>query len=201
MNIQDMDPQSMDASGDMGGAFSASDNIEGAFGSAGSMEGAFGAAGDMEDAFDAEADDSASDTLRRYVAFISDGLTYVISAAYVTEIITNHTTTHLPMVPSYISGIINLRGQIIPIIDVRRRMGKPPLEETEAAHNCIIVLNIRGTEIGITVDTITKALDIDEAGISPMPTSSKEILVNGIQTLPDGQTVLFFDCNMLIDNI
>lgn len=157
-------------------------------------------AGDSEDEFDSLSAESASDTLNRYVAFVCDGLTYVISATYVTEIITNHTTTHLPMVPSFISGIINLRGQIIPIIDVRRRMGKPPLEERDAAYHCIIVLNIRGTEIGITVDTITKALDIDEARISPMPTSSQEILVNGIQTLADGQTVLFFDCNMLIDH-
>lgn len=141
-----------------------------------------------------------SDTLCRYVAFISDGLTYVISARYVTEIITNHEATRLPMVPSYISGIINLRGQIIPIIDVRCRMGKSPMEETALDHHCIIVLNIRGTEIGITVDTITKALDIDESSIAPMPTNNQEKLVSGIQTTPDGQTVLFFDCDALIDS-
>lgn len=142
-------------------------------------------------------EDGVTDTLCRYVAFICDGLTYVISARYVTEIITNHQATTLPMVPDYISGIINLRGQIIPIIDVRRRMGKPPMEEMALERHCIIVLNIQGTEIGITVDTITKALDIDESAISPMPANNQEKLVSGIQTTPDGQTVLFFDCSAL----
>lgn len=143
---------------------------------------------------------SVSDTIRRYVAFISDNLNYVISAEYVTEIITNHTITRLPLVPPYISGIINLRGQIIPIIDVRRRMGKSPSDTTSLENNCIIVLNIHGTEIGITVDTITKALDIDESAISPMPTSNQDELVNGIQTTTSGETVLFFDCCMLINS-
>lgn len=145
-----------------------------------------------------KADGTAADTIHRYVAFISDGLAYVISADYVMEIITNYAITHLPMVPSYISGIINLRGQIISIIDVRRRMGKAPAEESASKSNCIIVLNVDGVELGITVDTVTKALDIDEARISPMPSGNREKLVNGILTTPAGETVLFFDCHTLV---
>lgn len=142
-------------------------------------------------------DGAAADTIRRYVAFISDGLSYVISAEYVMEIITNYAITHLPMVPSYISGIINLRGQIIPIIDVRRRMGKAP---SDSENNCIIVLDVDGVTLGVTVDTVTKALDIDEAQIAPMPSGNREKLVNGILTTPSGETVLFFDCRTLVDS-
>lgn len=143
-------------------------------------------------------DGTGFDTISRYVAFISDGLAYVISADYVMEIITNYAITHLPMVPSYISGIINLRGQIISIIDVRRRMGKAPADGGAPASNCIIILNVDGVELGITVDTVTKAMDIDEARISPMPSGNREKLVNGILTTPAGETVLFFDCHTLV---
>ena len=137
-----------------------------------------------------------------YVAFISNGLTYVINASCVTEIITNHSIRKLPMVPSYIPGIINLRGQIIPIVDVRRRMGNYyPSDESSKRQNCIIVINIHAMEIGIIVDTVTKTLDISEAAIAPMPPNNRQELVNGIQTTPDGETVLFFDHEMLVNTL
>lgn len=50
----------------------------------------------------------------KYLIFVTDGLKLGVDAEYVVEIITNHTITHLPMLPDYMSGIINLRGQIIP---------------------------------------------------------------------------------------
>lgn len=106
------------------------------------------------------------------------------------------------MVPSYIPGIINLRGQIIPIVDVRRRMGNYyPSDESSKRQNCIIVINIHAMEIGIIVDTVTKTLDISEAAIAPMPPNNRQELVNGIQTTPDGETVLFFDHEMLVNTL
>ena len=76
----------------------------------------------------------------KYLICISEGLLYGIDAEQVETIITDHTITRLPRVPHYVRGIINLRGQIIPIIDIRLRLGKPQAEES-----CIIVVNI---EIG-----------------------------------------------------
>ena len=82
-----------------------------------------------------------------------------------TEIITNHTITIIPLVPDYVKGIINLRGQIIPIIDIRLRMGKPSIDYTSTT--CIIVLNIDDTNLGIIVDSVQQVIDIDKAQISP----------------------------------
>ena len=56
-------------------------------------------------------------------------------------------------------------------------------------------------EIGIIVDTVTKTLDISEAAIAPMPANNRQELVNGIQTTPDGETVLFFDHEMLVNTL
>lgn len=151
---------------------------------------------------DESLENEATETLSRYVAFLSNGLTYVINASCVTEIITNYSIRKLPMVPHYIPGIINLRGQIIPIIDVRRMMGNYiPSDEGSKKQNCIIVINIESMEIGIIVDTVTKTLDIAESAISPMPSNNKQELVSGIQTTPDGETILFFDYEMLVNTL
>ena len=151
---------------------------------------------DGESYFEESSETENAESLSRYVAFISNGLTYVINASCVTEIITNHSIRKLPMVPSYIPGIINLRGQIIPIVDVRRRMGNYyPSDESSKKQNCIIVISIHA------MDTVTKTLDISEAAIAPMPANNRQELVNGIQTTPDGETVLFFDHEMLVNTL
>lgn len=61
----------------------------------------------------------------KYLFFCPDNLFFDVSADYVVEIITNHAITRLPLVPNYIRGIINLRGQIIPIVDTRLLPGQP----------------------------------------------------------------------------
>ena len=65
---------------------------------------------------------------QKYLTFISDGLDFGIKASYISEILTNQHITILPLLPSYIKGIINMRGMIIPIIDIRIKMGKSPAE-------------------------------------------------------------------------
>ena len=96
----------------------------------------------------------------RFLTFSSNGLNIGVSTNYVIEIITNHSITMLPLAPDYVKGIINLRGQIIPIIDIRLRMGKPSIDYTSST--CIIVLNINSVQIGIIVDAVQQVMDIDQ---------------------------------------
>ena len=133
---------------------------------------------------------------KKFLTFLSDGLTFAVDAGYVSEIITNHTITVLPHVPSFIKGIINLRGQIIPIIDIRERMHKPMLENTESS--CIIVLDINSVSIGIFVDTVSHVVDVYESNISPMPPNSSQELVKGMMSLSKEMVILFLDCELLI---
>ena len=133
---------------------------------------------------------------KKFLTFLSDGLTFAVDAGYVSEIITNYTITVLPHVPSFIKGIINLRGQIIPIIDIRERMHKPMLENTESS--CIIVLDINSVSIGIFVDTVSHVVDVYESDISPMPPNSSQELVKGMMSLSKEMVILFLDCELLI---
>lgn len=132
---------------------------------------------------------------RKYLIFITDDLRLGVNAEYVVEIMNTHTATYLPMMPDYICGIYNMRGQIIPIMDIRRRLGKPPAE----TENLLVVLNYNGTQLGILVDSVEVMLDIPNASILPIPSQSAQKLVSGMCTLPDGSgTMLVLDCDQLI---
>ena len=129
----------------------------------------------------------------KYLICVSDSLLYGIDAEQVVEIITDHTITYLPRVPHYVRGIINLRGQIIPVIDIRRRLGKPEAEE-----NCILVVNIGNDSMGILVDGVDKMVDIVADSILPMPTQNPQKLISGMCSLPEGKTLLILDCGLLM---
>ncbi len=129
----------------------------------------------------------------KYLIFASDDLLYGIDADQVVEIITNHTITYLPRVPHYVRGIINLRGQLIPILDIRMRLGKMPGDKY-----CVVVVNVGGDQIGILVDGVEKMVDVPKEDILPMPTQNSEKMISGMCSLADGGTMLVLDCELLI---
>lgn len=132
----------------------------------------------------------------RILTFMSDGLLLGVSTEYVVEIITNHTITRLPIVPPYIKGIINLRGQVIPIIDTRMKTGKPPLEE-DGTTRCIIIMEIDDNPIGITVDSVSQVIDVDAEAIANCNNNTNE-LISGMISLGDGVVLQMFNCSVLI---
>ena len=132
----------------------------------------------------------------RFLTFSSNGLNIGVSTNYVIEIITNHSITMLPLAPDYVKGIINLRGQIIPIIDIRLRMGKPSIDYTSST--CIIVLNINSVQIGIIVDAVQQVMDIDQSQISPVPVENQQELISGMVSSGDRSVILFLDCEQLV---
>lgn len=133
----------------------------------------------------------------RFLTFVSAGLIFGVPTEQVIEIITNHNIRSLPLVPDYVRGIINLRGQIIPIIDVRLRLGKPFQEYTSAT--CIIILDIGTDRIGIGVDSVSQVLTVNTAAASPIPLESRQKLATSMISTEDGNVVLLLDCNALTE--
>ena len=146
----------------------------------------------VQEALDAEAPVSTE----RFLTFSSNGLNIGVSTNYVIEIITNHAITMIPVVQDYLNGIINIRGQIIPIIDIRLRMGKPSIDYTSST--CIIVLNIDSVQIGIIVDAVQQVMDIDQSQISPVPVENQQELISGMVSSGDRSVILFLDCEQLV---
>ena len=129
----------------------------------------------------------------KYLIFSSDGLMYGIKAEQVKDIITDYTITYVPRVPNYVRGVINLRGQIIPVVDIRLRLGKP-----EQDSFCGIVVDVDGSMIGILVDMVEQMVDVPVGSILPVPTSRGQAMVSGMWTMPNGNTMLELDCALLL---
>ncbi|MDR1669256.1 MAG: chemotaxis protein CheW [Oscillospiraceae bacterium] len=102
-----------------------------------------------------------SETQGKYLTFSVGDEEYGIEIDYVIEIIGVQPITEVPDIPSYIKGLISLRGKIIPVMDVRLRFNKPPQEYDE--RTCIIVVNQEESTIGLIIDTIRDVLDIDDS--------------------------------------
>ena len=107
----------------------------------------------------------------RYLTFDLGEETYGIEIRYVTEIIGMQSITGVPDMPSYLRGIINLRGRIIPVLDMRARFKKLLQEYND--RTCIIIVDIREISVGLIVDQVTEVLNIDD---------------NSIELPPDGRT-------------
>lgn len=145
---------------------------------------------------DIVSEDSENENIERFLTFVSDTITFGVSTNRVIEIISTYMIRPLPMVPGYIKGIINLRGMVIPVIDLRMRMGKSPAEET--ASSCIIVLEIEDVTIGVLVDAVIQVLDIDLVKTTTIPVHDNQELANSMTSLEDGTVVLFLNCEQMI---
>ena len=142
-----------------------------------------------------ESNINTSSTVERCLTFESGGLILYISTEHVIEIINNHSITMLPLVPPYIKGVINLRGQILPIVDMQLRMGK---EETEyTSKTCIIVLDINSVSLGIIVDSVQQVIDIDLKNVRPIPLKRQQKMLDGMVTIEDGRVFMSVDCQAL----
>lgn len=134
-------------------------------------------------------------SVERCLTFESGDLVLYISTNYVIEIINNHTITTLPLMPSYIKGIINLRGQILPVVDIQQLMGKCDPDGPEKT--CIIVLDIDSVSLGIVVDSVRQVIDIDLKNVRPIPLKRQQKLLNGMVTMEDGSVFMSIDCQAL----
>lgn len=103
----------------------------------------------------------------RYLIFSIDNESYGIEIRYVTEIIGIQTITEVPDLPGYVKGIINLRGKIIPVMDVRLRFKKEAKEYND--RTCIVVVDIMDMSVGLIVDSVSEVVTINEADISELP--------------------------------
>ena len=146
-----------------------------------------------------EALNTVDDTVdsQKYLIFMAGHLKLGVVAEDVVEILNNQLITYLPMLPDFIRGIINMRGQMIPILDIRARLGMEPKEDD----SLVVVINLGDVQLGILVDAVDQMLDIPKVNLLPMPANSTQLLVSGMCSLPDGSgTMMVLDCEQLMPN-
>ncbi|ACV61532.1 CheW protein [Desulfofarcimen acetoxidans DSM 771] len=136
----------------------------------------------------------------KYLTFSMGKEEYGIEIRYVTEIIGMQAITEVPELPDYIKGIINLRGKIIPVMDVRLRFKKEFKEYND--RTCIIVIDIKDISIGLIVDAVSEVMSIAEQDIVPPPDSKTGFhnrYVKGIGKIDNGVKLLL-DCDKLLND-
>ncbi|MFH2064358.1 MAG: chemotaxis protein CheW [Pseudomonadota bacterium] len=107
----------------------------------------------------------------KYLTFTLSGEDYGIGILKIKEIIGMMPVTTMPQTPAFVKGVINLRGKVIPVMDLRLRFGMDAMEYTE--RTCIIVVEIDGSsgtiQIGIVVDSVSEVLNIKGEDIEETP--------------------------------
>lgn len=148
---------------------------------------------------DLQLDMTEEDTQKgRYLIFTIDKDCYGIEIRYVTEIIGIQPITAVPELPDYFKGIINLRGKIIPVIDVRLRFRKEAKEYND--RTCIIVVDIKDLSVGLIVDSVSEVAVINEADISEMPHINQENQNRFVKNIGKigNEVRLLLDCERLL---
>lgn len=103
----------------------------------------------------------------RYLSFQLASETYAVPIRTVSEIIGLGEITHVPNLPVYMKGIINLRGKVLPVMDLRRKFSLPTTEYNR--ETCIIIVDIWSRKVGLIVDTVREVLDFKINNIEPSP--------------------------------
>lgn len=106
-----------------------------------------------------------------FMTFQTGRESFGISIDYVNEIIVMQAITPVPEVDYYIKGLINVRGKIIPVIDVRARFGMEPVEYTD--RTCIILINVANMMVGLIVERIEETITIDDESVISPPSLDK----------------------------
>ena len=116
-----------------------------------------------------------------------------VDADFVVEILNSYNVTYLPLMPDYVRGVFNMRGQIIPVMDIRLRLGKNADNK-----GLLVVLNHNGTQLGILVDAVDRMLDIDDDTITTVRSQEAQRFVSGMCTIPDHSgTLMVLNCDEL----
>ena len=143
--------------------------------------------------------DMEEDTQKgRFLTFSLGNESYGIEIKYVTEIIGIQTITVIPELPEYVKGVINLRGKIIPVMDVRLRFKKEAKEYND--RTCVIVIDINDISIGLIVDSVSEVLTIPEEDIVEPPKMNKSFsnrYIKNIGKVENGVKLLL-DCEKLL---
>ena len=135
----------------------------------------------------------------KYLTFSVGKEIFGLDIKHVDDIIGIQDITVVPEQPEYIKGVINLRGKIIPTMDVRARFKKE--DRVYDDRTCIVVLNMQNTSVGVIVDRVVEVLDIDQDQISEPPRFSDEYQSNYISGIGkiNEEIAMLLDCNKLLN--
>ena len=133
------------------------------------------------------------------VTFKLDGQKYAVDILKVQEINNMKEITSIPNAPAYLEGVINLRGKVIPVLNLRMKFGFE--ENANSELRKIVIMDVRGVIMGLIVDAVSDVLRISRDVVEPSPPVSSNVsseFISGIAKLPEGLVILL-DMDRLLD--
>jgi purine-binding chemotaxis protein CheW len=141
----------------------------------------------------------------QYLTFRLGEEVFAVDVAKTREVLDVIDITRVPGTPEYMLGVINLRGGVVPVIDLRRKFGLPAAERTR--ETCIIVLDIaldgETTVIGAVADSVREVLDLDHSQIEPPPrigTRLKTEYIRGMGRIDDNRFLILLDIDRVFSS-
>ncbi len=132
----------------------------------------------------------------KFAVFTISGEEFGLKLDKIAEIVKSQETVSLPGVPNYINGVINLRGTVIPLMDLRKRLNVKPSPQKER----FIITKMHGEKIGLLVDSVKKIVNIEEEQIAPAPSIIKGLkpeYIKGIGKILDRLIIILNLDNLL----
>jgi len=138
------------------------------------------------------------------LTFFVGGDEYAIAILRVREIIEYGHVTHVPSTPPCISGVINLRGSVLPVIDLAVKFGLPPIQPTK--QTCIVVVEVEWdgeqTIVGVVADAVNQVIELNESNIQPPPAFGTRIQLEFLRGLGEVENgfILIIDIDRLLSS-
>ncbi|AKJ27673.1 chemotaxis protein CheW [Caldimonas brevitalea] len=138
----------------------------------------------------------------QYLTFMLGGEAFAIGILSIKEIIEYQGLTTVPMMPECVRGVINLRGAVVPVIDLQARLGRRSSEVTK--RTCIVIVEVQGEDerqvVGVVVDVVNEVLEIAPADIEPAPTFGARIRTDFIAGMGKvrGKFVILLDVDTVL---
>ncbi|ACL72432.1 chemotaxis protein CheW [Thioalkalivibrio sulfidiphilus] len=145
-----------------------------------------------------EAKASARGPTAQYVTFRLAEETYAINVMQVQEVLRVSEIAPVPGAPHYVLGIVNLRGNVVTVIDARRRLGLEPREPDDASR--VVIIEVSNQVVGILVDSVAEVIELGTAEIEPAPNVGNDESSKYIQGVAsrDGELTIVVDLNKLL---
>ncbi|MGI5836061.1 MAG: chemotaxis protein CheW [Chloroflexota bacterium] len=144
------------------------------------------------------ADVQALDAEEQLVIFELANEVYGVDISRVQEIIRMTSITRLPRAPEFVEGVINLRGKVIPVVDLKKRFGLVESERTKSSR--IVVVDVGDHIIGMVVDAVSEVLRVPTESVeppSPVVTTIESDYIRGIAKV-DGRLIILLDLNKVL---
>ena len=148
----------------------------------------------MKNAENSLEEESNSKNIEKYIRFSLGTEKYAVHLLMVREVIPTPETTSLPNSPAHFIGIMNLRGQIISIYDLRKKLGVKPIAENE--EEAVIIVNIEDVSIGFMVDSIDQVLAVPMENVVAVPQTNSQVNTKFIDGVHRGENELTILLNL-----